>query len=258
MTLALVAGLLIASSIASYQRALLLSPPWNGTPTTTTTTVTVTGPGTARTTPTPITTATNSTATRGNQAIASTTNYTSRLGLSLTLNATHLAVGQHLEANVSLFNTLSGINSIRTSDDWLFQGIQMVLWPYCYLTNYDLHYGATPAEAVVLKGDYTMSNISSAADIYFENAECTEASNVDHLVFQPDSSQANLTGIWYGPSSPKNGTLDIVQASNGFVTAGYWDLDNNSKRFSLPILGESNGCISGCLPSSPFAIAFVP
>ncbi len=125
-----------------------------------------------------------------------------------------------MQVNVSIFNTLPEVNSVPTSNDWLFQGVPVALWPPCFFA----YPGSTiaVAEAVVLKGDYTTANISSAANVSF-GFMCMESVDVDHAIFQPDSSLANLTGIY--DVSATNGTLGPYLLSANFKAwAGQVDL----------------------------------
>jgi hypothetical protein len=66
----------------------------------------------------------------GAAATAISSNGSSGLDLVLALSATTLQVEQDLGIDISLFNTLPKVNSVPTSDDWLFQGIPVALWPH--------------------------------------------------------------------------------------------------------------------------------
>jgi len=182
--------------------------------------------------------------------------YASSLGanglrLSASTNATQIKVGQSLQINISLFNTLPEVNVVPTSNDWLFQGIPVALWPPCYFA----YPGSTltVAEAVVVKGDYTIANISSVANVRF-GFLCMENVDVDHAIFQPSSSQTNLTGL-YGTL---NQTLGPFELWVNFTTSGYWDLVANAQRVDTPIIGEPNTCVQGCVPPTPTSTPFVP
>src|SRR5580704_7452861 len=120
------------------------------------------------------------------------------LQLSVSLNASRLAPGQALQVNVSIFNTFSTTNGLPVSDGFPFQGIPLAVWPDCdnmLLGSSSVGFNASaPAEAVVLKGDYGIANLTSAADIHFPVVACTVGLWVDHVTFGPHSAQANLTG----------------------------------------------------------------
>ena len=162
------------------------------------------------------------------------------LRLDLAYNTTILDPGQRLNVIVSLFNTLPSVNTVATSGDWLFQGVPVALWPPCYFN--------APVQAVVLKGNYTLQDLRTVANVTFSIA-CMESESIDHAIFQPSSSQANLTGL-YGNSNRTEGPF---QLSANFTTSGYWDLLNNSREPNQPILGAQQ-----YPPRPPTAIAFVP
>src|SRR5580704_5511362 len=177
------------------------------------------------------------------------------LRLSASISATQIAVGQSLQIGVSLFNTLPNVNDVPTSEDWLFQGVPVALWPPCYYA-YDLGNtvrfypnDTTVAQAVVLMGDYTLANVSTVANVRFP-LSCMEDTTVDHAIFQPSSSQANLTGIY--SVFPSNDTLGPFQLSTSFTTNGYWDLLNNSRQMNPPIINNQTP------PLPPTATPFVP
>jgi hypothetical protein len=138
------------------------------------------------------------------------------LSLSLSINATsqrEISVGQTLQVNLSLFNTLPRVNSVPASSDWPFQGVQVAFWPPCYVS--------LPVETVVLKGNYTLQGLQNALTAIL-SGQCTLWTNVGHVVFQPTSSQANITGASY-----QNRTSGPFQLSVNFTTSGYWTLPPN-------------------------------
>jgi hypothetical protein len=164
------------------------------------------------------------------------------LRLDLAYNTTILNPGQRLNVIVSLFNTLASANTVATSGDWLFQGVSVAMWPPCY---YNM-----PVEAVVLKGNYTLQDLRTVANVTFHTL-CMESVTIDHATFQPSSSQATLTGI-YGVSGA-NQTSGPFKLSANFTTSGYWDLLNNSRQLNSPILGANQ-----YPPLPPTATEFVP
>lgn len=161
--------------------------------------------------------------------------------LRLTDNATTLVVGQRLKVNVSLFNTLSSVNTVATSNNWPFRGVPVALWPPCYYT--------VPVVAVVLMGNYTLQSLPTVANVTFP-IRCMEAVTLDHATFQPRSSQANLTGIY--DVTRANQTLGPFLLSANFTTSGSWDLLSNSRQLNIPVLGSGESP-----PRPPTATAFV-
>lgn len=163
------------------------------------------------------------------------------LELSLTYNASSFYIGQRLNVIVSLMNTLPSVNTVATSNDWPFQGVPVALWPPCYIDP--------PAYAVVLMGNYTLSDLRTVANVTF-GINCMEHDAIDHAIFQPTSSQANLTGT-YDVTNSKDEFGPFVLSAN-FTTSGYWDLLNNSRQLNSPILGAIQ-----YPPEPPTAIPFV-
>ena len=161
------------------------------------------------------------------------------LSLSLSISATtqrQISVGQNLQVNLSLFNTLPRVNSVPASSDWPFQGVPVAFWPPCYIN--------LPVEAVVLKGNYTLQGLQSALTAIL-SGQCTLYANVDHVVFQPTSSQANMnTGTFY-------------QLSVNFTTSGYWTLPPNPGGNGLVPFNSVIGP-GQYPPEPPEATPFVP
>jgi hypothetical protein len=163
------------------------------------------------------------------------------LRLTLSTNSTELVVGQGLNVTLSIDNTLGSVNSVKPSNDWLMHGVPVGLWPPCYF--------GLPAEAAVLQGNFSTRDISSAANITFSYI-CMEGVNVDHVVFQPNSDQVNLTGLYDVTST--NQTLGPFHMSLSFTTGGYWNLQNLSQQLNIPILGEQYP------PRPPASVPFSP
>lgn len=161
------------------------------------------------------------------------------LRLSVSSNASELAVGQHLNVSLSIVNTLPKVNTVKPSNDWLMHGVPVALWPPCYF--------GLPAQVTVLQGNYSAQTIQAATNVAF-NYICMEGVNVDHVIFQPNSDQVNLTGLY--DVTGENQTLGPFHMSLSFTTGGYWDLQNLSRELNIPILGEQYP------PRSPAYIPF--
>jgi len=161
-----------------------------------------------------------------------------------------------LQVGVSILNTLSTNNSVPVSDVWPFQGIPLSVLPACDLSRVGSDAVgfnvSTQAEAVVLKGDYTMTNISSVADIHILVFGCPEGTEVDRLTFEPSSARANITGTDGFPTG-KNESMGPYSVTGTFTTNGSWDLLTNSKGF--PIL-DYGGAVGDGYP--PTATPFTP
>jgi len=156
-----------------------------------------------------------------------TVSYPGGLRLTVSSNASELQVGQHLNVSLSIVNTLPKVNIVRPSSDWRMHGVPVALWPPCYF--------GLPAEAAVLQGNYDLQDVQSAANVTF-GYMCMEGVGIDHIIFQPDSDQVNLTGLYSVDES--NQTLGPFRMSLSFTTAGYWNLQNLSSELNIPILGE--------------------
>ena len=103
----------------------------------------------------------------------------------------------------------------------------------------------------MLKGDYTIANISSVADTHFLVDPCTTGIKVNGVTFEPRSAQANLTGTT--SSVAPNETLGPYPVAGTFTTNGYWDLRNNSERPSVFLNYEGQQTID-----SPITTPFTP
>lgn len=168
------------------------------------------------------------TSTNFSSALEDTKSATNPSGLQLTLsiNATQLTVGQSLELNISLFNTLPVVNTIPTAMEWPFGGVSFAVWGDCFGTaTPSKNIFAAPVYADVVKGDYTLDNISSITNSFHATLSCEEGNGViDHVVFQPSSSIANLTGLVNGLAPPPtNETLGPIRLANYYVTDGSWN-----------------------------------
>ncbi len=162
------------------------------------------------------------------------------LELTISVNARTIARSQSIRINVSILNTLNETNIVSESDDWQFYGIPIAMWSPC---DYGL-----PAKMVILKGNYSLQDLSRVADISFPYG-CMEGGSVDHVIFQPDSDRVNITGIM-GTSTISNRTLGPYALELNFTSSGYWDLLNLSMEVNSPILGMYG--------SPPAYVPFVP
>jgi hypothetical protein len=163
------------------------------------------------------------------------------LRLTVSSNATELTVGQSLNVSLSIVNTLTKVNTVKPSDDWLMHGVPVALWPACYF--------GLPAQVAVLQGNYSAQSIQAATNVAF-NYICMEAVKVDHVIFQPNSDQVSLTGLY--SVSGANQSLGPFHMSLSFTTGGYWNLQNLSAELNIPILGEQYP------PRQPAYIPFSP
>ncbi len=96
-----------------------------------------------------------------------------------------------------------------------------------------------PLEVAVVRGDYSVQNISLVARSVLQYV-CFGDINVDHVVFQPDSDMANITGT--GPAPNLNQTLGPMSQKLSFSTDGYWNLTSLAREqaIDIPIIGPSD------------------
>lgn len=64
-----------------------------------------------------------------------------------------------------------------------------------------------------------------------------EEVNVDHVIFQPASDRANLTGIYDVFNS--NQTLGPFRLAQNFTIGGYWNLRSLAGELNIPIIGDN-------------------
>jgi hypothetical protein len=178
--------------------------------------------GSARPPETVTSTTTSTTTLTSRQTVTSTVTVTSPasivsspqgIRLAADINATAIGTGHNLSLAISLTNTATETNSISSADDWPFAGLPAFVSPPCFFFS--------PLEFVVLQGHYTEGNLSTSGAGGIVPYECAEAVSVDHIIFQPNSSTFNMTGIYDVTGS--NETLGPYQAGINLTVSGYWD-----------------------------------
>jgi len=161
------------------------------------------------------------------------------LRLTAALNATSLKSGQRLGIAVSLYNTLPTTLNISFTGSWIdgeptvpsgwkVVGFPIAMWDDC--VRYQ------PVEFMIVKGNYNLSELQAASnstEYLPRNWETCNGGqlNVDYFVFQPTSTNANLSGIectnlCFPPKSFGSQNL----ASN-FTVNGYWAYPLNSSEW---------------------------
>ncbi len=177
---------------------------------------------------------------------------TSEDGLSLTvgINASRIIQGETIRVSASIGNTLSATNDVPVANAYPFQGVMMAMSPGCGGTGACL----VPAMAVVLSGNFTLQEIEASRTAGFNYSSWQVT--VDHVIFQPDSDQANITG--FGIPYGTNITRGPYEITTNFTTAGSWNFTQMLEQaqpsidLGIPLLGASP-----CDCSPPFA-PFVP
>jgi hypothetical protein len=112
-------------------------------------------------------TITDSTAIKGDQAVASTTNGTLGLEITLTLNSTHIIAGDSINATLSYRNILPrALNLSALTEDWRLTALGDDGDDYGYCV------GVAPFVIQVFGGHFTESNITLGAPL---NADLKDA-----------------------------------------------------------------------------------
>jgi hypothetical protein len=133
--------------------------------------------------------------------------------LRVTTNATTISADERLALTISLTNTLSQTNNILTASYWPFAGLPIFVSPPCYFS--------APLEFIVLKGHFTEGNLSATGPRGLLPYICSQGVDVDHIDFQPNSDNFNMTGVYGYPGS--NQSLGPYLAAINLSIAGYWD-----------------------------------
>jgi hypothetical protein len=166
---------------------------------------------------------------------------TKGIELTTSINATGISSGKGLAVTLSISNALPTVNNVSTSNDWLFQGVPVALWPVCYFSM--------PAEVAVLDGNYSADELPLLASAEFQY-QCAEGGRISRVIFQPNSDEANLTGnictggCYTGPLGP-------YKLSLNFTTHGYWDVQYLANSLNAPIIGEPYTAPPSSLPFVP-------
>lgn len=159
--------------------------------------------------------------------------------MNVSINSSSIKADRNETVSLSLSNTLPTINSVSPSNTWPFQGVAVDLWGPCVV--------GYPVEVVVLSGNYTAQELPSVANSTFAYT-CAGFVQVNHVIFEPNSNEANITGT--GPAPGLNQTLGPFHLALNFTTGGYWDLKSLSKQQNPALLGPGG--------TAPTAIPFVP
>jgi hypothetical protein len=231
VTLVLVALILALAGSLSF---LIVSRQPSPQPVTFTSTLTQTASIVAIQSTTLIVTSTRSITTGNSMASALSTN---GLELTVSTNASSLREGQSLEINAEIYNTLPKIDDLSAANEWAFRGLPVAVWSPCY---YQL-----PLQIAVVEGNFTLGELNATKE-YGSNITCFDSYTIDNAVFQPNSDQVNVTGIFQGEVNVNN-TVGPFELNANVTTSGYWDLQNLSKGLTIPVLLDSQ------VPSIPFS-----
>jgi hypothetical protein len=132
--------------------------------------------------------------------------------LDVKTNATALGAGGTLGIRISLNNTGSAELNVTAASDWQVQGFPAAIFPVCL--------GIEPVEFMIVKGNYSLSELQTASANTSISYGCMEGGYVHQMLFEPKSSVANLTGSFCeADCSPTTSTESLV---TNFTVSGYW------------------------------------
>jgi len=135
------------------------------------------------------------------------------LSLSLSLDSTTYHTGQEISMVVDEENTLSSTNHVRSSHNWMLNGL---ILNECGIEYY-------PFGVAIFQGYYTSLNVSKATSLYFYNPYaiehgCPEVSNGQSYDFA--SLSDNIISI------SNDNTYSYNQLKYELVANGYWTKDS--------------------------------
>ena len=135
------------------------------------------------------------------------------LSLSLSLDSTNYQTGQEISMVVDEENTLSSTNHVRSSHNWMLNGLTL---NECGIEYY-------PFGVAIFQGYYTSLNVSKVTSLYFYNPYaidpgCPEVSNGQGYDFA--SLSDNIISI------SNDNTHSYNQLKYELVANGYWTKDS--------------------------------
>jgi len=146
------------------------------------------------------------------------------LQLEVALNATTIRLSQRLGITVSLYNTISSLLNLSSSDAWEVAGFPIALWPGCYFTQ--------AVEFMIVKGNYTLGALQTASNSseWFPSdvVGCAEGGTIEHIVFQPTNIRANLSGTLCVAICTPRQSFGADDLTSNFTVNGYWAYPFNS------------------------------
>ena len=154
------------------------------------------------------------------------------ISLQVSVNGTTMAEGDDVAITATLFSSPIGQdNIVSPSDNWPVYGLLM------FNQNFPPCLFHSPFELVVLKGDYSSSQLMAMGSTGTPAYTCMENTYVIGFTFAPNSTLARITSLYdvtdgistYGP----------VNASVTVTTNGYWD-NSSSMAYSVAYSGLGN------------------
>lgn len=151
----------------------------------------------------------------------STKNDTLGLSLTLKLNSTSIHPSQRLAIYITLLNNLPTNNNLTVASHWKVHGFPVALWSPCFIQQFGEP--NEPVEFVAVKGNYSLGMLETlSANTSIGYGGCHEFSIIQHLVFQPLSDRANLTGFYCAARCYQSPISYTNSLSSNFTVNGYW------------------------------------
>jgi len=152
------------------------------------------------------------------------------LRLTTSINATELTLGKKPSISVSVFNTLPHANGFfpqRSFDwpkepgNWTFYGVPVTAWPEC--TKQFFFSWPMPISVVVLRGDYSVQQLTSVANIPVSIHACGPTSpTFPEYTFNPNSDLINITAQFDGGVGVR--PLGQFRLAANFTVDGSWNM----------------------------------
>ncbi|MDG6971109.1 MAG: hypothetical protein JRM74_00595 [Nitrososphaerota archaeon] len=133
--------------------------------------------------------------------------------MTVSANATKVDAGQAIDISLRLSNTRAAALTLPSASDWAFRGIPIAVWEPCVVT--------LPVEFLVLKGNFTVSQIIAGGNNLTISYTCAEATFINQVAFNPKSDFANVTGVY--SQGGQNNTFGPYAMGTNFTLTGYWD-----------------------------------
>ena len=143
----------------------------------------------------------------GYHAIATDSNNTIEIDLSLALNSTTIKQGQDIQDVVEVLNTMSRVSNISVGNDFPIKPLNAKCLPGDY----------TPIVVQMYLGYYDRTNISSAPPLtYFLSCPAVASNSLTteyYYLFEPNSANATLYGRTYSGNLGNSGPMSLREVN---------------------------------------------
>jgi hypothetical protein len=152
------------------------------------------------------------------------------LRLSTFINATDLTVGQNLNVSISLFNTLPTSNALEQGGsagappgNWTFYGVPVATWPECTPNQFSFGW-QFPIEVLILNGNYTAQELSSASNASLFGGPCNAGSGTAFPTYTFESSSDLINITYFASGGAGFGQVGLFRSASHLTVGGYWSL----------------------------------